>query len=149
MNKKKKHHLKVTHTSKRTGDDKNKNNEDGDEYDKAEKLPITTKKPILKINLFSKLNKSIIKENNSKASSTRNRTRSESEEVSEDEDDKSSNTSNLEKNFDKSYLPEYPNIEVIKLEMNDDEEEDSDMDNLNLRYVLFKDRLIVSKNAFN
>lgn len=69
--------------------------------------------------------------------------------MSEDEDDKSSNTSNLEKNFDKSYLPEYPNIEVIKLEMNDDEEEDSDMDNLNLRYVLFKDRLIVSKNAFN
>ncbi len=150
-----KHHLKVTHTKK--NDDK-KNINDGDEYDKAEKLPITTKKPILKINLFSKLNKSATTINKDKLSTsgnnnnnTWNKKQSNSEELSYDDDEEEENDDDDDEKDtgNNNYLPEYPNIEVIRLEMEDEDDEVDSIDDLNLRYVLFKDRLIVSKNAFH
>ncbi len=151
-----KHHLKVTHTKK--NDDK-KNVNDGDEYDKAEKLPITTKKPILKINLFSKLNKSATIINKDKLSASGNnnnnwnKKQSNSEELSydddEEEEDDDDDDDDEKDTGNNSYLPEYPNIEVIRLEMEDEDDEVDSIDDLNLRYVLFKDRLIVSKNAFH
>ena len=86
-------------------------------------------------------------------SSNWNKTQSNSEEQSyddeDDEDEDDDRSKRGEGGGNNSYLPEYPNIEVIRLEMDDEEDEEESIDELNLRYVLFKDRLIVSKNAFN
>ena len=119
------------------------NDEVEEENETAEKLPITTKKPILKINLFSKLNKSIDKD---KPSNNNKRVRSDSASDYE-ANDKNTNV-NPTKKYNKSlYLPEFPNIEVIKIDL-DDDCESTTFDDLNLRYVLFKDRLVLSKTAF-
>lgn len=88
------------------------------------------RKPCLKVNLFNK--KQLIQKNQiNNDVETNNEKKSPPKKID--------NSMYL----DVTRIDEYPNIKVVEIEL--DENEDELMDGVKLRYLLFKDRLLVGK----